>query len=161
MCDSTQGSLYSSPMKIHQSMWIQWLFFKISDQKVNAQMTPRWPLTPLLLRSHVQLYPRIIASNSHESTSKHVDTLTLFLKTLTKGQWPLDDLWSHFGWGHMCDSTQESLCPSPMGVHQCMWIQMINFAKYTTYYIQTYIHTTYVRSFWTKFRRDKKSLLVW
>ena len=60
-------------------------FFKISDQKVNAQMTPRWPLTPLLLRSHVQLYPRIIASNSLESTSKHVDTLTLVLKTLTKG----------------------------------------------------------------------------
>ena len=26
MCDSTQGSLYPRPMKIHQSMWIQWPF---------------------------------------------------------------------------------------------------------------------------------------
>ena len=26
-------------------------------------------------------------------------------KTWTKGHWPLDDLWSHVCWGHMCDST--------------------------------------------------------
>ena len=23
----------------------------------------------------------------------------------------------------MCDFTQGSLCPSPMGIHQCLWIQ--------------------------------------
>ena len=43
-------------------------------------MTPRWPLTPLLLRSHVWLYPSILVSTSHENTSKYVDTVTLFQK---------------------------------------------------------------------------------
>ena len=52
MCDSTQGSLYPSPMKICQSMWIQWPFFKILEQR---SLTPGWPLTPSLLRSYVTL----------------------------------------------------------------------------------------------------------
>ena len=120
MCDSTQGSLCPSPMKIHQSMWIQWLFCKNLKQK---SLTPRWPLTPHLLRSHVWLYPRIIVSKSYENTLKYVDTVTLFAKTWTKGHWPLDDLWPHICWGLMCDSTQGSLCPSPMKIHQSMWIQ--------------------------------------
>ena len=96
------------------------LFCKKLEPKV---MIPRWPLTPHLLRSHVWLYPKIIVSKSHENTSKYVDTVTLFAKTWTKGHWPLDDLWSHICWGHMCDSTQGSLCWSPMGIHKCMWIQ--------------------------------------
>ena len=77
MCDSTQGSLCPSPMKIHQSMWIQWPFFAKKKKK----------------------------------------------KPWTKGHWPLDDLWPHICWGHMCDSTQGSLCLSPMKIHQSMWIQ--------------------------------------
>ena len=28
------------------------------------------------------------------------------------------NLWPHFCWGRMCDSTQVSLCPSPMQIHQ-------------------------------------------
>ena len=32
-------------------------------------LTPRWPLTPHLLRTHVRLYPRIIVSKSHGNTS--------------------------------------------------------------------------------------------
>ena len=82
-----------------------------------------WTLTPLLLRSHVWLYPRVNISNFHENTSKYEDTVTLFSKTLTKGHWPLDDLWPQVCWGHMCDSTQGSLCPSPMRIHWSMWIQ--------------------------------------
>ena len=114
MCDSTQGPLCPSPMKIHQSMWIQWPFCK---KNLNQRsLTPRWPLTPHLLRSHVWLYPRIILSKSHENTSKYVDTVNLFAKTWTKGHWPLDDLWPHICWGHMCDCAQWSLCPSPMGI---------------------------------------------
>ena len=31
--------------------------------------------------SHVQLYPKIIVSNSHGNTSKYVDTATIFQKT--------------------------------------------------------------------------------
>ena len=35
----------------------------------QRSLTPRWPLTPHLLRSYVWLYPRIIVSKSHENTS--------------------------------------------------------------------------------------------
>ena len=66
-----------------------------------------------------------------------------FPKTWTKGHWPLDDLWPHVCWGHMCDSTQGSLCPSPMTIHQCMWIQW-SILQNTTYIHTTYIHTTYI-----------------
>ena len=111
-----------------------------------------------------------------------------FPKTWTKGHWPLDDLWPHVCWGHMCDSTQGSLCPSPMTIHQCMWIQWSILQNTTyihilhTYYIHT--HTTYRMSdhivsywtqfrrdnywtqfrrdnYWTQFRRDKKALFTW
>ena len=121
MCDSTQGSLSPSPMGIHQCMWIQWSILQITNQR---SLTPRWPLTPHLLRSYVWLYPRIIVSKSHENTSKCVDTVTFFAqKSWTKGHWPLGDLQPHIFWGNMCDSTQGSLCPSPMKIHQSMWIQ--------------------------------------
>ena len=76
MCNSTQGSLCLSPMKIHQSMWIKWPFLQ---KNLNQRsLTPRWPLTPHLLRSHVWLYPRIIVSKSHGSTSMYVDTVINF-----------------------------------------------------------------------------------
>ena len=104
------------------------LFCKNLKQR---SLTPRWPLTPHLLRSHVWLYPRIIVSKSHENTLKYVHTVTLFAKTWTKGQWPLDDLWPHICWGLMCDSTQGSLCPSPMKIHQSMWIQWPFLQKQT------------------------------
>ena len=56
---------------------------------------------------------------------KYVDTVTVFAKNWNKGHWPLDDLWPHIFWGLMCDSTQGSLCPSPMKIHQSMWIQWL------------------------------------
>ena len=101
-----------------------------------------------------------------ENTSKYVDTLTFFPKTWTKGHWPLDDLWPHVCWGHKCDSIQGSLCPSPMTIHQCMWIQWsilqnTTYILHTTYILRTYYgHTTYrmsdhIVSYWTQFRRDK------
>ena len=132
------------------------LFSKNLNQR---SLIPRWVLTPSLLTSHVWLYPRIILSKSNDNTSKYVDTVTFFTKTWTKGHWPLDDLWPHICWGHKCDSTQGSLCPSPMYVDT-----VINFAKNTTYYIHThyiyYIHTTsrmsdHIVSFWTQFRQEK------
>ena len=58
-----------------------------------------------------------------ENTSKYVDILTFFSKNLNKRsltpRWPLTQVC----WGHMCDSTQVSLCPSPTKIHQSMWIQ--------------------------------------
>ena len=76
-----------------------------------------------------------------ENTSKYVDTLTLFSKNLNQRSLTLDDLWPHVCWGHMCDSTQGSLCPSPMTIHQCMWIQS-SILQNTTYIHDT--HTTYI-----------------
>ena len=67
---------------------VPWKYIKVcgySDlfcKKLNQRsLTPRWPSTPHLLRSHVWLNPRIIVSKSHENTSKYVDTVTLFAKT--------------------------------------------------------------------------------
>ena len=74
-----------------------------------------------------------------ENTSKYVDILTLFSKTWTKGHWPLDDLWPHICWGHMCDSTQRSLCRLSHGNASMYVDTVINFAKWphtTTYYVQ-------------------------
>ena len=113
----------------------------INFANYQRSLTSRWPLTPHLLRSYVWLYPRIIVSKSHENTLKYVDTVNFFAKTWTKGHWPLDDLWSHICWGHMCDSTQGSLCPSLMGIHQCMWIQW-SILQITTYI--HILHTTYI-----------------
>ena len=70
-----------------------------------------------------------------------------FPKTWTKGHWPLDDLWPHVCWGHMCDSTQGSLCPSPMTIHQCMWIQWSSLQNTTYIHIHTY--TYYVQNEWS------------
>ena len=89
-------------LKIHQSMWIHWPFFPKTCNHCNIRfentskyvdtltlfsknlnqrsLTPRWPLTPCLLRSHVWLYPRIIVSKSHDNTSMYVDTVINFAK---------------------------------------------------------------------------------
>ena len=141
----------------------------------QRSLTPRWPLTPHLLRSHVWLYPRIILSKSHENTSKYVDTVNLFAKTWTKGHWPLDDLWPHICWGHMCDCAQGSLWVYCV---QVPW-EYVNVCGYSyqfckNYHIHTYtyyVHTTYILhttyrisdhivSFWTTFRRDKNGTHV-
>ena len=49
----------------------------------QRSLTPRWPLNPHLLRSHVWLYPRIIVSKSHGNTSMYVDTVINFAKITT------------------------------------------------------------------------------
>ena len=53
------------------------LFSKNLNQR---SLTPRWPLTPCLLRSRVWLYPRIIVSKSHDNSSMYVDTVINFAK---------------------------------------------------------------------------------
>ena len=49
-----------------------------SNNLNQRSLTPRWPLTPCLLRSLVWLYPRIIVSKSHDNTSMYVDTVINF-----------------------------------------------------------------------------------
>ena len=122
----------------------------------QRSLTTTWCLTPSLLRSHVLLYPRIIVTKSHENTLKYVDRLWFFFfknfnqRSLTP-RWPL----THTCWGRMCNSTQGSFCPSPMWIHQCMWIQ---WSQNTIYYIHTtyYYMSDHIVSFWTQFRQDNK-----
>ena len=52
-------------------------FFKNLNQR---SLTPRWPLTSCLLRSHVWLFSRIIVSKSHGNTAMHVDKVINFAK---------------------------------------------------------------------------------
>ena len=80
------------------------LFSKNLNQR---SLTPRWPLTPCLLRSHVWLYPRIIVSKSHDNTSMYCHG------TGTQVPWQYIDVLS-WDW---------DTSPSPMTIHQCMWIQ--------------------------------------
>ena len=92
---STQGSLWPTPMVIHQSMWIEWLFFKNLTKK---SMTPRWPLTPILW-SHMcdttqgSLYPSPM--KIHQSMWIQ---WPFFQKTWPKGHWPLHDLCPQVCW---------------------------------------------------------------
>ena len=79
MCDSTQGSLCPSSMKYIKVCGYSYLFCQKKNLNQRS-LTPRWPLTPHLLRSHVWLYPRIIVSKSHGNTSMYVDTVHEFCK---------------------------------------------------------------------------------
>ena len=86
------------PWEIRRSIWYSNLFFfKNLNQRSS---TPRWHLTQSLLRSHVQLYPRIIVSKSHENTSEYLDTVTPFLSLTPR--WPL----THVCCGPICDPTR-------------------------------------------------------
>ena len=114
-------------MKIHQSMWIQWPFLqklvpKVIDPQMTFEPTSVEVLCVTLPKDHcVQVPWKYIKVCGYSD---------LFCqKTWTKGHWPLDDLWPHICWGHMCDSTQGSSCPSPMKIRQSMWIQWTFFAK--------------------------------
>ena len=104
----------------------------------RRSLTPRWPLTPHLLRSHVWLYPRIIVSKSHENTLKYVDTVT--------PRWPLTPhLLRSYVWLYPRIIVSKS--------HGNTWMYVdtvINFAKITTYIhiLHTYYrhtHTTYYK----------------
>ena len=132
MCDSTQGlGLGHNDPWVESHMWPQQMWGQRSSRG-------QWPLVRgFFLQKRSLYYPHTlmyfhIVSKSHENTLKYVDTVTLFAKTWTKGQWPLDDLWPHICWGLMCDSTQGSLCPSPMKIHQSMWIVQWSFLQKKT-----------------------------
>ena len=108
-------------MKI-QSMWIQWSFFQKLELK---SLTPRWPLTPHLLRSHVWLYPRIIVFKSHGNTSMYVDTVINFA-ILTKyyiHTYYVQNEWSH-SWqvGQKPGGRGRGREWATLGVHPLSWL---------------------------------------
>ena len=106
MCDSTQGSLCPSPMVIHQSMWIQWLFFKnlnqkVSDPKMTFDPTPVEVTCVTLPKNHcIQVPWKCVKVCGYSDL--------FFSKNWTKGHWPLEDLWPQIYWGLMCDSTPQN-----------------------------------------------------
>ena len=65
------------PRKYIKVCWYSDPFFQNLNQR---SLTPRWFLTPCLLRSHVWLCPRVIVSKSHGNTSMYVDTVINFAK---------------------------------------------------------------------------------
>ena len=116
---------------------VPWKYIKVcgySDLfcKKKTWTKGHWPLMtfdPTSVEVTCVTLPKDHCVQVHENTSKYVDTVNLFAQTWTKGHWPLDDLWPHICCGHMCDSTQGSLCPSPMKIHQSMWIQWTFWLK--------------------------------
>ena len=149
-------------------MWIQWYYFSKLNQKVNY---PKMTFDPTSVEVTYVTLPKdhfIQVPWKYVKVCGYSDPF--FQKLEPKVMEHLDDLWPQVCWGHMCDATQESLCPSPMGIHQCMWIQWSILQNSTHIYIHTtyYIRTTYTMSdhnslFWTKFRRDKnsKGVVIW
>ena len=103
-------------------------FFKYLNQR---SLTPRWPLTPHLLRSHVWLYPWIIVSKSYGNTSIYVDTVvnfpnyhihnTYILRTTNRMSDHIVSFWTKFRqdkkWGFPCCIHN----PTLVEIHQSMW----------------------------------------
>ena len=75
---------------------------------------------------HILLQSLLYKSNSHGNTWKNLDTVTIIQnvtkRSITPRFYLTSDLWPHFCWCHMCDSTQGSFYPSPMKICQSMWI---------------------------------------
>ena len=113
---------HESRLNIHESMWIQWQFLQKLEPKVIG---PYMTFDPTSVEVLCVTLPKDHCVRVPWKYIKVCGYSDLFCKkkTWTKGHWPLDDLWPHICWGHMCDSTQRSLCPSPMKIHQSMWIQ--------------------------------------
>ena len=67
------------PMGVFTPVYPMWIHCSFFSKNLNQRsLTPTWPFTPCLLRSHVWLYPRITVSKSHDNTSMYVDTVINF-----------------------------------------------------------------------------------
>ena len=128
MCDSTQGSLYPSPMKIRHSKNVNTvtLFFQKLEPKV---IDPLMTFDPKSVEVTCVTLPKDHCVQVPWKYIKVCGYSDLFSKTWTKGHWTLDDFWPYVCWGYMCDSTQGSSRPSPMKIHRSMWIQWPFFSE--------------------------------
>ena len=150
MCDSTQGSLCPKSHE-HTSKYVDTVTFFCKKKTLNQRsLTPRWPLTPHLLRSHVWIYSRSLcpAYKSHKNTSKYVDTVNLFAKTWTKGHWPLDDLWHVWLYPRIIVSKSHGNTSMYVdGYSDQFWQKILQITTYIHVYI--HIHTYYVQNQWS------------
>ena len=153
MCDTTQGSLCPSPMKIHLSMWIHWPFFQTLNQR---SLTPRWPLTPKSVEVTCMTLPNDhYVQVSWKYIKVHGYSVPFFnnwnQRSLTP-RWPLTSclLRSHV-WLYPRIIVLKSHGNTSMYVDT-----VINVAKYHI------LHTYYVKNEWSHslllntFRRDNK-----
>ena len=129
------------------------LFFKNLKQR---SLTPRWPLTPSLLRLHVWLYPRIIVSKSH--IMKIYQSMWIkwpFFQKLERSLTPRWPLTPHLLRSHVW--TYPRIIVFKSHGNTSMYVDtVINFAKchiHTTYILHTYyLHTHgtyYVQNEWS------------
>ena len=159
MCDSTWGSITGSKSHENTSKYVDTvtLFSKNLNQ---GSLTPRWPLTHISVEVTCVTLPKGRYFQVPWKYIKVCGSVTLFSKTWTKGHWPLDDFWTHVCWGHMCDPNQGSLCPSRMGIHQCMWIQWSILQNDHILHTMYYVQVTELSSGETKMYIAKTSLTL-
>ena len=132
--------------------WIQvpWKYIEIyrySDFFQKTWTKGHWPLGDLCPKSDGVTCVTLPKDHCVQVPWKYIKVCGYsdpFFKNFNQMTLTLYDLWPHVCWGHMCDCTQGSLCPSPMEIHQCMWIQW-SILQNTTYYIHTY----YVQNKWS------------
>ena len=138
-CDCTQGSLYPSPIQLRQSMWIQWPFFQKLKSKVN---NPLMTFHPKSVEVTCVTLPKGHCVKVPWKYIKVCGYSDLFLKTWTKGHWPLHDLWP----------------PHLLRSHVWLYLRIIMFKSHrnTSMYVDTVInfvklqprlpHTTYIHT---------------
>ena len=159
MCDSTQGSLCPSPMKIHQSMWKQWPFLQKTWTKGH------WPLD--------DLWPHICWGHMCDSTQGLLCPSPMKIHQSMWIQWPflqklnqrsLTPRWPltpHLLRSHVW-LYPRIIVSSPMGIHQCIWIQW-SILQITTYYIGL-LHAYYIQNQWSHSlsqAKQQKETSVW
>ena len=185
MCDSNKGSFSQSPMKICQSVWIQWPFFFKNWTKGH------WPLDDLW---HERMWIQSYSDNfsklnqkvndpkmTFDPTSIEVTCVTLPKDHFLKVPWKYVKVCGYsdpFFFQKLEPKVIDPRCVTLPKDHcvQVLW-KNINVCGYSdqfckiphTYYAHTtyilctyYICTTYrisdhIVSFWTKFRWDKKT----
>ena len=118
------------------------LFSKNLNQR---SLTPRWPLTPCLFRSHVWLYPRIIVSKSHDDTSMYVDTVINF------ANYHIHTYTYYVHTTYILHTTYR------MSDHIVSYWTQFRRDNYWTQFRRDNYWTQFRRdNYWTQFRRDKK-----
>ena len=104
--------------EIHQSTWIQWPFKKMNQWS----LTPRWPLTPKSIEVTPVILPKDHCVQVPWKYIKVCGYSYPFFKNLNQRsltpRWPLTPSVEV-----TCVTLPKDHCvPSPMGIHQCMWI---------------------------------------
>ena len=153
------------------------LFSKNLNQR---SLTPRWPLTPCLLRSYVWLYPRIIVSKSHDNTSMYVDTVINFAKyhihigllhtTYILRTYYVQNEWSHSLLLNSVQARQKMWCAMTLGIQTWQNPQATHFKLATlsrvwwhhfSHNLELFISTTKGVLHFKEGQRTFKKYMLW